>query len=32
MSKHNDFGQPEKPLERTWEIDNQARISKNVEM
>ena len=32
MSKQEDFGQPEKPLEKTQEIDNEARISKKVEM
>ena len=28
MSKQEDFGRPEKPLEKTQEIDNEARISK----
>ena len=28
MSKQEDFGRPEKPLEKTREIDNEARISK----
>ena len=32
MSKQEDFGQPEKPLEKTREIDNEARISKEAEM
>ena len=32
MSKQEDFRRPEKPLEKTWEIDNEARISKKVEM
>ena len=33
MSKHEDFGQPEKPLEKTrLEIDNEARISEKAEM
>ena len=32
MSKQEDFGRPEKPLEKTREIDNEARISKKVEM
>ena len=32
MSNQEDFGRPEKPLEKTWEIDNEARISKKVEM
>ena len=32
MSKQEDFDQPEKLLEKTWEIDNEARISKKVEM
>ena len=32
MSKQEDFGQPEKPLKKTREIDNEARISKKAEM
>ena len=32
MSKHEDFRRPEKPLQKTWEIDNEARISKKAEM
>ena len=32
MSKQEDLHQPEKPLGKTWEIDNEARISKEVEM
>ena len=32
MSKQEDLGQPEKPLEKTREINNEARISKNAEM
>ena len=32
MSKQEDFRRPEKPLEKTWEIDNEARISKKAEM
>ena len=32
MSKQEDFHLPEKPLEKTWEIDNEARISKEAEM
>ena len=32
MSKQEDFHWPEKPLEKTQEIDNQARISKEAEM
>ena len=32
MSKQEDFGWPEKPLEKTREIDNEARISKKAEM
>ena len=32
MSKQEDFQQPEKQLEKTWEIDNEARISKEGEM
>ena len=32
MSNQEDFGRPEKPLEKTREIDNKARISKKNEM
>ena len=32
MSKQEDFHRSEKPLEKTREIDNQARISKEAEM
>ena len=32
MSKQEDFGQTEKLLEKTREIDNEARISKKSEM
>ena len=32
MSEQKDFGGPEKPLEKTREIDNEARISKKAEM
>ena len=32
MSKQEDFGQSEKPLEKTREIDHEARISKKAEM
>ena len=32
MSKQEDFGRPEKPFEKTREIDNEARISKKAEM
>ena len=32
MSKQKDFGRPEKPLEKTGEIYNEARISKKAEM
>ena len=32
MSKQKDFGRPEKPLEKTREIDNEARTSKKAEM
>ena len=32
MSKQEDFGRSEKPLEKTREIDNEARISKKDEM
>ena len=32
MSKQEDFGRPEKPLEQMQEIDNEARISKKAEM
>ena len=32
MPKQEDFGRPEKPLEKTREIDNEARISKKAEI
>ena len=32
MSKQEDFRRPEKPLEKTRETDNEARISKIAEM
>ena len=32
MSKKEDFHRPEKPLEKSREIDNEARISKEAEM
>ena len=32
MSKQEDFHRPEKPLENTQEIDNEAKISKEAEM
>ena len=32
MSQQKNFGRPEKPLEKTREIDNEARISKKAEM
>ena len=32
MSKQEHFGQPEKSLEKTREIDNEARILKTAEM
>ena len=32
MSKQEDFGRPEKRLEKTREIDNEARMSKKAEM
>ena len=32
MSKQEDFHRPEKPLEKTREIDNEARIPKEAEM
>ena len=32
MSKQEDFHLPEKALEKTREIDNEARISKEAEM
>ena len=32
MSEQEDFHRPEKPLEKTTEIGNEARISKNTEM
>ena len=32
MSKQEHFHQPEKPLDKTWEIDNEIRISKKDKM
>ena len=32
MSEQEDFHRPEILLEETWEIDNEGRISKKVEM
>ena len=32
MSNQEDFRRPEKPLEKTREIDNEARISKKAKM
>ena len=32
MSKQEEFHRPEKPLEKSREIDNEARISKEAEM
>ena len=32
MSKQEDLGGPENPLEKTREIDNEARNSKKTEM
>ena len=32
MYKQEDFGRSEKPLEKRWEIDNEARILKKAEM
>ena len=32
MSKQENFDRPEKPLEKTGETDNEARISKEAEM
>ena len=32
MSKQEDFGRPEKPLEKTREIDNEDIISMKAEM
>ena len=32
MSKQEDFHRPEKPYEKTREIDNEARISKEAEI
>ena len=32
MSNQEDCHRPEKPLEKTWEIDNEARISKEAKM
>ena len=32
MSKQEDFRRPEKPLEKTQEIDSEVRISKKAEL
>ena len=32
MSEQEDFRRPERPLEETREIDNEARISKKAKM
>ena len=32
MSKQEDFYRPENPLEKTQEINNESRISKQAEM
>ena len=32
MCKQENFGRPEKPLEKTREIDNEARISNKAEL
>ena len=32
MSKQEDFHRPERPLEKTPEIDSEARISKKAEI
>ena len=32
MSRQEDFGRPEKPLEKMREIDTEARISKKAEI
>ena len=32
MSRQEDFRRPEKPLEKTREIDSEARISRKSEM
>ena len=32
MPNQEDFRRPEKPLEKTREIDNEARISKKAEI
>ena len=32
MPKQEDFRRPEKPFEKTREIDNEARISKKAKM
>ena len=32
VSEQEDFDRPEIPLEKTWEIDKEARISKKAEM
>ena len=32
MSQQEDFHWPEKPVEKSWEIDNETRISKEAGM
>ena len=32
MYKQKDFRRPKKPLEKTWEIDNEARMSLKAEI
>ena len=32
MSQLGDFNQPEKSLERRWQVDNEAIISKKAKM
>ena len=32
MPKQEDLGRPEKPLEKTREIDNEGRVSKKAKM
>ena len=32
MSKQEDFGRPEKPFEKTRELDNEVRTSKKAKM
>ena len=32
MSEQGDFNRPEKSLEKRWQVDNEARISKKAKM